>query len=271
MTTQYTSETTRRRPRHGFTLIELLVVIAIIAILASLLLPAVQRAQILARNTACMSNHSSLSKAFAMYTTENGTLPATGGYPNNVGPISENARDGWINLLAHHIYEDGDSRPRNGADNVCNTGPAAYFNVDPGSVWVCPNDDRPLSSSGKLQMSSYGNNAYVTGFSDPGYGSREPSDPVVLDDPARTPVMCDAANRLGGYPTYGSWNAFNFLTHRDDDADHFTFADFHVERIPRLEGVNATPQGQVDVYRYYNPGQHFFIARDSSDNLYKWY
>lgn len=54
-------------PRRSFTLIELLVVISIIAILASLLLPAIARAKERARETQCMCNLCQLAKALHLY------------------------------------------------------------------------------------------------------------------------------------------------------------------------------------------------------------
>lgn len=81
----------------GFTLIELLVVIAIIAVLASILLPAIQKAKDLAQSSVCQNNLKGAGFGFAMYHSEYGQQ-----YPK----MAANPYDNWVASLRPFLESD---------------------------------------------------------------------------------------------------------------------------------------------------------------------
>jgi prepilin-type N-terminal cleavage/methylation domain-containing protein len=85
--------------KHGFTLIELLVVIAIIALLVSILMPALSKAKEVAKGGVCVSNLRNMFPALQMYMNDhNGVL--TGWFfnaqPGAAGAEPQAGQTAWM-------------------------------------------------------------------------------------------------------------------------------------------------------------------------------
>lgn len=137
--------------RQGFTLIELLVVISIIALLISILLPALGSARDAARNVQCLSNLRQIATGMIIYAQDNDDLlpPARMSGPN----IASNKQPPWWIQL--------------GNANIIGTGATKDQTDSGGNVLVCPSDTTTYNNNPPVfdwsgYACSYGVQHYVS-------------------------------------------------------------------------------------------------------------
>ena len=168
---------------RGFTLIELLVVIAIIAILASLLLPALARAKTKAQGIMCMNNNKQLLIAWHLYAGDfneacanNYTIPGT--IAAIYGPPSPPRLDNWVNNVMTWGVGGQDGMTVTNEALVRN-GVLGKYTAGALGVYKCPADNylHPSQRAAKFKarLRSISMNALIGKSSPQGYDSGDPS------------------------------------------------------------------------------------------------
>ncbi len=93
-----------RQKANGFTLVELLVVIGIIALLISILLPALNRARAAAQAAKCLSNVRQISQGFYLYSSDNKGVICPSYNMQGTNPGAAYPLDGWPSILDRDKY-----------------------------------------------------------------------------------------------------------------------------------------------------------------------
>jgi len=193
-----------------FTLIELLVVIAIIAILASMLLPALNQARERAKSIKCMGQVKQIGSGLLMYTNDfDGFLPQH---------VNADSGYWWFELI------DG-----NTVHSSTPASPTAYIKNK--QVWICPSDVQQFAAFHPNKI-SYGYNYRNLGR----YSSSNPAQNVVMKitnirNPSSVLMVADskttlAENKTRAYiePT-SAWTAN--VSKRHKNGSNIVFVDGH--------------------------------------------
>jgi len=229
--------------RKGFTLIELLVVIAIIALLMSMLMPALGKARKMTKAAMCMSNLKQWATFFSMYTDD-----FDGKFMPGACDDGYSTKDNWWGALEPYykdrklLYCPMANNPRKPAfpdnGNYGMWGPEGWFPIP---------DSGP--NAGVRFMGSYGINEWVSNPSDEtAYLPQNYWRSTNVKGQSTIPLLTDAwwpqawVHAHDWIPDYpGMWEGVgyndiaHFVTWRHDGIINMLFMDYSVRKVSLKE------------------------------------
>jgi prepilin-type N-terminal cleavage/methylation domain-containing protein/prepilin-type processing-associated H-X9-DG protein len=254
---------------RGFTLLELLVVIAVIAILAALLLPALNRGKAAAQGAQCTSNIRQLIVAWQMYSHDNGDQL----------PCNADGQDGkgvFTNWVAGTMSSPVDATNTSLLIDREQSAFAQYISAP--AVYKCPGDKsrfvRSMSMNCRMNPTRIGGvPAFMEGGSSPweiyrkSQQIRKPDWIFVILDERSDSIndgyfavdMTNTGSRDGTGTPNPYW-IIDYPAIYHNQAGRISFADGHVETHRWLEPTTLVPLGRA------RPGSH----TSSADRDVKW-
>src|SRR5689334_20016179 len=145
---------------HGFTLVELLVVIAVIAILASLLLPALNRARSKAEGIYCLNNTKQLLVAWHVYADDHNDLLAYNVGGNGLRGVAPDTKLNWVDNIMSWDTSNSDNT---NLTTITDASLGSYASSV--AIYRCPSDrvlsDKQRRAGWQARIRSYSMNAMV--------------------------------------------------------------------------------------------------------------
>lgn len=207
------SQRYRRHNPIGFTLIELLVVVSIIALLVSILLPALSKAREQAKSAVCLSNLKQLGLGVAYYLEESNFR-----YP----PLNDGVGGTWFGLVNEALGDARElftcpTRPKRNGFNYLNIGYGYNYVY---MTYVCSPDSGNFSA----------------GWDNLSRGIRD----TMLKTPTETIVLGDSNNHdddgnpqyaIGWQPLFALLDPLLVPEVRHSQRANLLFADLHVGQL----------------------------------------